>query len=418
MGHCIHIDEIVWEKTLWRKFCKYAGRRDKRLVFPEEPVVVVQDTDTMLSDFEANVIVKKTLSDFLDKKKPLKRYYSDDDQKCKLTINTQVYADTYLFLSLRLAILQTDEQATSEIDKHLLNIVLNYNQNYWHYYDFEERLADMLLTEGIKYKDIPVNEICGFIIQGLRSGKYVSVHLDEYYMDRKESQGEIHLVRENLIYGYNNEKREFYAFGFGQREKTQTFIVTYDEMIPAFEKGRLFFFHGAGYLSMDGCYPLNYIQLATPKSFVLTGEYLRERISDFLNPKEGTVTPDDMQVYGAEVYDMILEELKGETTRETIDYRTFHLLWEHKKNVYRCLKEVQQREGIISEELVAKYQKVVNGFQGLRIVYMKEAGITERLIRTKKVHKICGLNERILEIFQREVEREKAVLQEIVIELR
>lgn len=100
-------------------------------------------------------------------------------------------------------------------------------------------------------------------------------------MDRKESQGEIHLVRENLIYGYNNEKREFYAFGFGQREKTETFIVTYDEMIPAFEKGRLFFFHGAGYLSMDGCYPLNYIQLATPKSFVLTGEYLRERISVF-----------------------------------------------------------------------------------------------------------------------------------------
>ena len=93
------------------------------------------------------------------------------------------------FLSLRLAILQTDEQATSEIDKHLLNIVLNYNQNYWHYYDFEERLADMLLTEGIKYKDIPVNEICGFIIQGLRSGKYVSVHLDEYYMDRKRVSG-------------------------------------------------------------------------------------------------------------------------------------------------------------------------------------------------------------------------------------
>ena len=50
-----------------------------------------------------------------------------------------------------------------------------------------------------------------------------------------------------------------------------------------------------------------------------------------------------------------------------------------------------------------------------RFIWMS---ITERLIRTKKVHKICGLNERILEIFQREVEREKAVLQEIVIELR
>ncbi len=69
----------------------------------------------------------------------------------------------------------------------------------------------------------------------------------------------------------------------------------------------------------------------------------------------------------------------------------FIFLWEHKKNVYRCLKEVQQREGIISEELVAKYQKVVNGFQGLRIVYMKEAGITERLIRTKKYIKYAVL---------------------------
>ena len=78
--------------------------------------------------------------------------------------------------------------------------------------------------------------------------------------------------------------------------------------------------------------------------------------------------------------------------------------------------EIKQFESELFED--EQYQKVVNGFQGLRIVYMKEAGITERLIRTKKVHKICGLNERILEIFQREVEREKAVLQEIVIELR
>lgn len=402
MRYQIILDGLSWEEFPWKSFCKYARRRYRYLNFPAQGVVEICDDSGRISEYEANIIAKGMLSEYMDDKFPLEQYFPIDHEKSVLPIETDVIADTYLFLSLKLAILQADARSSSVIDRYFLDIRVNYHPDYWHFYDFEEDLASLLDIKGITYQDIPVNGICNLVKEAIQGGTYIIMHLDEFYISRKVSYNHQHLVKENLIYGYDDEERGFYAFGFGRREQTESYFISYDEMVLSFEKGRFFYFSGAAYLSMAGFYPITLIDISCKDTFKLTESYLLSKMKDFLHPKERRISKDDIQVYGSDAYAWILEELEGRTDRETIDYRTFHLLYEHKKNVHRCIQKLGTME-----EMEEDYREVVRGFNRLRIMYMKEAGMSERLMKTQKMYKIQDVNSKFVMQFKKEIEREE-----------
>ena len=404
MRYQIILDGLSWEGLPWKSFCKYAKRRYRYLDFPARGVVEICDDSGRISEYEANIIVKGMLSEFMDDKFPLEQYAPLEHDKAVLPIETDVIADTYLFLSLKLAILQADVRSSSVVDRYFLDIRVNYHADYWHFYDFEEDLASLLDIRGIVYQDIPVNGICNLIKEAVGRGTYVIMHLDEFYISRKVSYNNQHLVKENLIYGYDDEERIFYAFGFGRREQIEVFFITYDEMVLSFEKGRFFYFSGAEYLSMDGFYPVTLIDISCDETFELTEAYLLSKVKDFMHPKERRASKDDIQIYGADAYAWILEELEEKADRQTVDYRTFHLLYEHKKNVYRCLQKLGTMGGLEEE-----YREVVRGFNRLRIMYMKEAGMSERLMKTQKMYKIQDANSKFVLEFKREIEKEAKI---------
>ncbi len=60
--------------------------------------------------------------------------------------------------------------------------------------------------------------------------------------------------------------------------------------------------------------------------------------------------------------------------------------------------------------LAEDYQEVVQGFNKLRILYMKEAGMSEKLMKTQKLHKIQDVNSKFVMEFKKEIEREAGVL--------
>lgn len=409
MMYQVILDELPWQESAWKSFCKYAKKRYRYLQFPARGSVVLYDDSGGLSEYEANIIIKSILSEYMDDTFPLEQYAPVNHTSAILPIETDVIADTYLFLSLKLAVLQTDARCSSVVDQYFLDIKANYNAGYWHFYDFEEELMTLLDIRGMAYQDIQANRICDLLKETIQEGSHITVHLDEYYISRKESCGVRHLVRENLIYGYDDEKRRFYAFGFGRREQTEAFFISYDEMVLSFEKGRLFYFNGAGYLKLEGCYPVTVLNFSGDETFQLTEGFLLSKMESFLNPKERRVSRDDIQIYGSDVYAWILEELEGKTDRETVDYRTFHLLHEHKKNVYRCIQKIGTLRMAEND-----YKEVVRGFQRLRLMYMKEAGISERLIRTQKLHKVSGVNRKLVSELKKEVEKEAAVLEKIL----
>ena len=77
---------------------------------------------TNFTEYEANIIVRGLLDEFLDKNFPLKRYIPPQISTKKLPITTNVISDTYLFLSLKLAMLQSNEKACETLDQYFLDI--------------------------------------------------------------------------------------------------------------------------------------------------------------------------------------------------------------------------------------------------------------------------------------------------------
>ena len=416
MVYSIEIDEIIWDEKKWKRFCKYAKSKHRWLTFPGEGCVEVGDR-TRVSEFDANVIVRGILDEFLDDKFPLKRYVPENISCKELPIVTDVISDTYLFLSLKLAILQADEKISDQLDQYFLDIIMNYHPSFWHFYDFDEELWRFLDIKGISYREIPMGDICKLIKNILNSDEYVSIHLDEFYLNEKESFQKLHLVRENLVYGYDDAQKVFFVYGFGKRELMRSFQVSYDDMLLAFEKGRRFYFSGAGYLKMKWCDPVVKMKIHECEAFQLTETFLLHKIHDFVHPMKPNLQNEEIKIYGSDVYKWIIEELQGKTKGRTVDYRTFHLLYEHKRNVYRCLKKIEQNGSMsqITSEKIASYKIVVNQFNKIRIMYMREAGMEMRKVQRKKIYSVPKVKESFINEVINSVEKELEILKEITI---
>ena len=416
MVYSIEIDEIIWDEKKWKRFCKYAKRKHRWLTFPGEGCVEVGDR-TRVSEFDANVIVRGILDEFLDDKFPLKRYVPENISCKELPIVTDVISDTYLFLSLKLAILQADEKISDQLDQYFLDIIMNYHPSFWHFYDFDEELWRFLDIKGISYREIPMGDICKLIKNILNSDEYVSIHLDEFYLNEKESFQKLHLVRENLVYGYDDAQKVFFVYGFGKREQMRSFQVSYDDMLLAFEKGRRFYFSGAGYLKMKWCDPVVKMKIHECEGFQLTETFLLHKIHDFVYPMKPNLQNEEIKIYGSDVYKWIIEELQGKTKGRTVDYRTFHLLYEHKRNVYRCLKKIEQNGSMsqITSEKIASYKIVVNQFNKIRIMYMREAGMEMRKVQRKKIYSVTNVKYSFINEVINSVEKELEILKEITI---
>jgi len=203
----------------------------------------------------------------------------------------------------------------------------------------------------------------------------------------------------------------FLVYGFGKREKMETFEVSYDDFLFSFEKGRRFYFSGAGYLKMEWCYPVTRIVIKDCDRFQLTEKYLLKKMQEFLYPEKSKDVNGEIQIYGSNVYKWIIEELQGISNRETIDYRTFHLLYEHKRNVYRCLGKLKYDE--LSEntkKYMKEYETVVKKFNRIRIIYMCKAGISTEEIRKNKIHKTYSLGDDFVHKFVHAVNFELEII--------
>ena len=262
-----------------------------------------------------------------------------------------------------------------------------------------------------------MGDICKLLKNILNSDEYVSIHLDEFYLNEKESFQKLHLVRENLVYGYDDAQKVFFVYGFGKREQMRSFQVSYDDMLLAFEKGRRFYFSGAGYLKMKWCDPVVKMKIHECEGFQLTETFLLHKIHDFVHPMEAHLQNEEIKIYGSDIYKWIIEELQGKTKGRTVDYRTFHLLYEHKRNVYRCLKKIEQNGSMsqITSEKIASYKIVVNQFNKIRIMYMREAGMEMRKVQRKKIYSVPKVKESFINEVINSVEKELEILKEITI---
>ncbi len=377
MEYTIELQDIPWDRLdAWSDYCKYAKRHCRYLQFPEQGTVIFKDDKMRYTMYDATVIVKGGVSDFLDQYFPIEVQDAPNPEVHILPLETKVYSSTYLFSSTRLAILQADEKARPVLDKYLIDLFCCYNPEYDTFYFMEEDYEKLLRYERVNYADIGYGvELLDWIRQRISDDAYVNIHLDEYYIPEKEWYEKRHFVHETLIYGYDDVKKVFHAYGFGKREQMLCFEIGYEDLIRAFEKGRLFYFSGAEYLEKPECFPITAMTVCVQEEFELDWRFMKEKLWWYLHPLKNDVRDGVEYVHGIDVHIAIWEELEGTRKTDTVDYRTFHLLWEHKRNLCRLLTKILPMEdysyGI--NDIMAGYRELESKYEQIRWTYLRKS---------------------------------------------
>lgn len=411
---CVSLGMLPLSEEEIMVFIKEFQRRYRKIRYLGEACVEITFSTGRYKEFDIYVMFFGFLSEYLDRTQRLETGMAQGDSTCQLAIEDKPESVTYLFYSTRLAVLQAFPGYRDWLYQYFINIVLFYNPSYINFLFFDEETEWEFQMQRKGYREIDYGVIIKKTKEWLQEGVYVNIHLDEFYIRHKDNYQCRHYVHENLIYGYDDRKGCFLAYGFAERQQMKTFKIPYEEYLYAFEKGRLFYFCGAKYLEQEGNDPITLCRLKEEeKEFLFSLDIFREKIRAFIYPKESEYKEGDRHIYGFHVYTYIEDELLAGNREGTVDFRMFQLLYEQKQCIYRRMEYLQNRYGVCGLPLDS-YAKVVQRFQQIRLLYMMQ------LHREGKVPGEAGIieDERVIHRIVRELhegkEQERMVLEEVL----
>lgn len=365
---------VLPDEELWKQYMKELRKEYRKVSSPETGIVQISYYEKQMDSFGAKVLLTNVLSRFMDTCCPLCPIEIDRKQQKILPLDLSPESVTYLLYSTRLAILQTDKTVKEWLLQYFINIKLFYNESYFNYYFFDEELEQVLGLEEISYSDVSEEEsILVYTKKKLDKGIYVNVHLDEFYLSEKDNFERRHYVHENLIYGYDDNKKILYAYGFTRNQKIDAFSLSYEEFLLAFEKGKLFFFCGAGYLEKEYPWPVMLCWIKKQPEYQFTIQKFAEKIREYIAPDESEMVQGDYHVYGMNVCQKVVEGLKSEEGIP-VDFRTFQLLYEQKECILRRARYLAERyhQEKEWEQFFNDYKEIRDGYQRIRLVYLKQ----------------------------------------------
>lgn len=216
--------------------------------------------------------------------------------------------------------------------------------------------------------------IIDFVVEKINLGYNLIMFVDEYYLPNKWAYRNTHFVHSSMIYGYDNEKKQFMAIGFDQNMIFQKIVFDYANFEEAYESGKIHYKDSAPWCELSA------ISLIRPNNFdeeyPYSNEIFLKELKDYLFSKGDTrrlysfMYKDNNAVFGIGVYDAAIQNLenlfKG---KATIDYRAMHFIWEHKKGIYARIAYAISRNHLTGEitRLHKEYLKVVDLSNNIRL---------------------------------------------------
>lgn len=415
----IDLRNVKWDEKLWKEFFKRLRRKLRKIEEVDIGILKYYCKNNRITEFQVRAFVCGFLSEFLGKKNPL-TLPREDEQKTKiLPLNQKTESTTYLFYSTRLAIVQAYPEYRQWLMQYFIYPRLYYNEENWNHLFLEEELEDILVMKRLKYQEVQSN-IISYTKKNLEEGCYVNIHLDEFYISEKDFFQRRHYVHENLIYGYSDEERVFYAFGFGKKQKVQSFEITYEELLWGYEKGKLFSFCGAKYLTGEYPWPVTLCSLKEIPEYSFEISCFVDKLKKHLYPSENEMVEGDLHIYGVNIYDAVLSELRGESDKGFVDFRVLQIFYEQKKCIRRRLEFLQEKYSMETEleEFWTEYKKVEGSFQRIRLIYMKQLVMEGRADTLDKAVLSETVNLGIVDKLEEAVEKEKEVLESLLVILQ
>lgn len=210
-----------------------------------------------------------------------------------------------------------------------------------------------------------VDLVCGI----LDSGCYLDALLDEYYLSAHWAYRRQHYLHQNLIYGYSQEEKMYFAMGFDRVGRYEKFNIAFDE----FNAG----IAGDAGLSVVGLTDLVEYNNSERFSSILVKTYLR----DFLESRNSFITyRPPSGIFGFATYDKALTDLEH-STRASIDIRPWSVFYEHKEKLLALHDYLVEEKNLVLPGLVRQdLMSLRDDFLSLRN-HLMEAGVEGRGVK-------------------------------------
>lgn len=369
----VDIVHVNIEEKHWKRFMKVLKKEYRRVKSERTGKVLVYGKSPQMDGFLAKAMVTSIFSEYMDKNMPLGLSDAMEGKERILPIDLKPELTTYLFYSTKLCIVQAHPGLREWQMANFTNIKAYYNEKNGNNFFAEEDLEEIFCFERKSAEDMKkVTDILSYTRAALDAGWYVDIHLDEYYLSCKDGYHRRHYVHESLVYGYNDDRQTVLAYGFGKNRKMEGYEIPYMEFLYAYEKGRIFYFSGASYLDDKYPYPVDLRKLCVQEAEEFTFSKFKLQLKEYIYPKEKEIVDDDLHIYGIDVIAFIRNCIRDDNVN-AIDFRTFQLLYEHKKCLLNRLCYLKEKYG--KEELsgiIREYKSIVSSYQNIRLVYLRQ----------------------------------------------
>jgi len=189
-----------------------------------------------------------------------------------------------------------------------------------------------------------------FITQCINNDLYVALYLDEFYIEDRWAYNDRKWEHENLIFGYDLERKVFNMIGYrGANRKFEASEISFDVFIQAYNdcdrtnqyyRNQLYLIRKV--VRAEDIYEINY---KFNLDFVIRS--LEEYVQSADSSKNFAMFQNNLSHlgFGLDVY----KYLKANLTEFWFDFRSMHVLWEH-KNCMLARLEYMHANGYLEEE--------------------------------------------------------------------
>lgn len=267
--------------------------------------------------------------------------------------------------------------------------------NFFRYFMWEHRYP-FFHIETLTRDTISIlkNDFISLIKDVLISGKYFYVNIDEYYLPLQLYRQE-HLVRDVLVFGFDDETNMFQVLGFDKNAKFGVNNVSYKDLHEAYLQTEV----------LDGWENYIYLVKENPFTYNFNFGLLTELLEDYLHSKNTSkkfnmIDPEKNLHYGLNS----LEALKEDIHENNYGFVSLHILWEHKKIMNDRIKYISNiLPNIDFKEILYNYEKTQSMAENIRMLCLKSI-----------YKKDSTLNSRMISLLNSIIENEKIILNNLI----
>ncbi|MEW9701755.1 hypothetical protein [Paenibacillus sp. SI8] len=259
-------------------------------------------------------------------------------------------------------------------------------------------------------------DIIKYVIACIEQNLYVALHIDEFYLEDRWAYKRRKWDHENLIFGYDLERKVFNIIGFkGTNRKFEASEISFEVFKEAYEqcddqnhnnwRSQILLIRKANHGADD---PI--------RNYAFDLDLVISTIEEFLQSKDATrkfgMFHNSLKhlVFGLEVYNM----MKANLPNFWSDFRPMHVLLEHKNCMLSRIQYLKDH-GFLTEDdytyLHESYSKMVRSCMVMRSTQL-------RYIASKDRVKDNHLLEKIIDELDQLAIFEKEVLEHMVIALK